>query len=208
VPNGVRVPEHIDLDHRSDNVLFLGRHEARKGLATLLDAWPRVRATTGARLRVIGADPLAVRLLLARRRLDDDGVDLLGFLPSAQLDRELARAKLLVAPSLRSESFGMVITRAFASATPLIASDIDGYRDVVTNGTGILVPPGQPEPLAEATVALLGDESRRQRFAARARIHAEHEYDWRKIAQRLIMTYDEARELAVARTASSCEDRR
>jgi len=192
IPNGVRLPEHVQPDSRADNVLFIGRHEARKGLATLLRAWPRIRAETGARLRVIGADPLAVRLLLARTRIDEDGVDLLGFLPAERLDAELASAKLLVAPSLRSESFGMVITRAFASATPVVASDIEGYRDVVTDETGVLVPPGEAEALADAAVGLLTEESRREQLAVAARLRVELEYDWRRIAGRLAATYAEA----------------
>lgn len=80
-----------------------------------------------ARLRIVGADPLAVRALLSRERIPEVGIDLLGSVSSEWLDQELAQAKLLVAPSLGRESFGMVLTRAFAAATPVVASDIDGY---------------------------------------------------------------------------------
>jgi phosphatidylinositol alpha-mannosyltransferase len=192
VPNGVRLPNEISTGGREHNAVFVGRHEARKGLSTLLKAWPTIHAQTGARLRVIGADPLAVRLLITRQHIDDTAVDLLGVIPTEQLDEELARAKLLVAPSLGGESFGMVITRAFASATPVVASDIDGYRDVASGETGLLVPPGETGPLAEAVVALLADETRRQRAALEARRRAELEYDWRHVARRLVGIYEEA----------------
>ena len=189
LPNGTRLPERAALDGRANRVVFVGRHEPRKGLRVLLRAWPRVHRGTGARLRVVGADPLAVRYLLGRERIASDGVDLLGTLSAAELDDELARAKLLVAPSLGSESFGMVLTRAFAAATPVVASDIDGYRQLVSEGCGRLVPPGDERHLAEAIVSLLGDEPRRQGHARAARERALR-YGWPALARRLRTIYE------------------
>src|ERR687897_892957 len=131
VPNDVLIPEGAEPGGREHRIVFAGRQEARKGLHVLLRAWPDVRRRTGARLRIAGADPLAVRLLLTRLRIPDDGVDVLGFLTQDDLTAELASAKALLAPSLGGESFGMVLTRAFACATPVVASDIPGYRDVM-----------------------------------------------------------------------------
>ena len=182
LPNGVRLPREVDLHNRADQVVFVGRHEARKGLSVLLRAWPDVFRQTGTHLRVIGADPLAVRYLMSRERLTMHGIELLGVLPTDLLDDELARAKLLIAPSLRSESFGMVLTRAFASATPVVASDIDGYRQVVVDGAGRLVPPGNAKSLASAIVALLTDEHERLACASAARAIAERDYSWERIA--------------------------
>jgi phosphatidyl-myo-inositol alpha-mannosyltransferase len=191
LPNGVRLPARADPHGRTEQVVFVGRQETRKGLAVLLRAWPHVHRQTGARLRVIGADPLAVRLLMSREGLSAEGVDLLGILPAEDLDRELERAKLLVAPSLGRESFGMVLTRAFAAATPVVASDIAGYRRVVVDGAGRLVPPGDPQQLAEALVALLGDEPARLACATAARALAEREYSWARIAGVLEDVYGE-----------------
>jgi len=191
VPNGVRIPDRIDVDGRDNRIVFVGRHEPRKGLATLLHAWPRIHDETGARLRVIGADPLAVRLLTTRRRLDDTGVDSLGILPTAELDHELAHAKLLVAPSIGGESFGMVLTRAFASGTPVIASDIDGYRQVVEPESGHLVPPGNSQALTRAIIGLLADEPSRRTLGAGARALAERKYAWPQIAAQLAGVYRE-----------------
>jgi phosphatidyl-myo-inositol alpha-mannosyltransferase len=126
IPNGVLIPEQADAAGREHRVVFLGRHEPRKGLQVILRAWPEIRRRTGARLRVIGADPLAVGLLLARLRVPEEGMDVLGFLSQEELTQELLHAKALVAPALGGESFGMVLTRAFACATPAIASDIYG----------------------------------------------------------------------------------
>lgn len=189
LPNGVRTRAGIELGNRGNTVVFVGRHEPRKGLSVLLRAWPEVHARTAARLRVIGADPSVVRLLMARQRLADDGVDLLGLVPAEQLDAELESAKLLAAPSLGGESFGMVLTRAFAAGTPVVASDIDGYRQVVEAGTGELVPQGVTDELAGALIGLLCDEERRLELARAAHETALRRYAWPRIAGELIEIY-------------------
>jgi len=193
VPNGVLVPEAADPARRENRVVFAGRQEPRKGLQVLLRAWPEIRRETGTRLRIAGADPLAVRLLLARLRVPEDGIDVLGFLSQDDLTAELASAKALVAPSLGGESFGMVITRAFACATPVVASDIPGYRDVMTPETSVAVPPGEPGALVQAVGGLLADEPRRERLGAAARRLAVDRYSWHDIARRLTDIYDDAR---------------
>jgi phosphatidylinositol alpha-mannosyltransferase len=194
IPNGVLIPETADARDRDDVILFVGRHEARKGLHVMLRAWPEIRRRTGARLRVVGADPLRVRLLLARERVSDDGVELLGFLSQDDLTAELKRAKAMAAPSLGGESFGMVLTRAFACATPVVASDIPGYRDVVTPESGVLVPPGDEQALAEAVVGLVEDEQRRRALGEAARALAIERYSWERIARRLLDVYERVTE--------------
>jgi phosphatidylinositol alpha-mannosyltransferase len=190
VPNGVLIPPSADAEGREHRIAFVGRHEPRKGLHVMLRAWPEVWKRTGARLRVIGSDPLAVSLLLARLRVPEDGIDVLGFLPQEELTEELLAAKLLAAPSLGGESFGMVLTRAFACATPVVASDIVGYRDVMTAETGVGVSPGDAGALADAIVALLEDEPRRRAMGEQARQHAEARYSWDQIARSLARIYD------------------
>ena len=190
IPNGVLVPDEADAAGREERVVFVGRHEPRKGLQVLLRAWPEVRRRTGARLRLIGADPLAVRLLFARLRVPSEGIDVLGFLSQAELTAELLAAKTLVAPSLGGESFGMVLTRAFACATPVVASDISGYRGVMEPEAGLLVPPGDPAALADAIATLLADESRREQLGRAARAIAQERYSWDRIARQLAEIYE------------------
>ena len=189
IPNGVEIPPETDPANRADRIVFAGRHDPRKGLPVLLRAWPRLR-DSGVRLRLLGADPLAVRLLLARLRLSEEGIDILGFVDDDALTEELATAKVLVAPSLGNESFGMTITRAFACATPVVASDIPGYQEVVTEETGALVPPGDPEALAAAISSLLADEVARAERGRAARARAETEYAWPLLARRLAECYE------------------
>ena len=110
----------------------------------LLRAWPEIHRRSGLRLTVAGADPLAVRLLLARAGVPDDGIDVVGFLSQDELTETLLGAKALVAPSLGQESFGMVLTRAYACALPVVASDIPGYREVLEPDAAVAVPPGDP----------------------------------------------------------------
>jgi phosphatidyl-myo-inositol alpha-mannosyltransferase len=192
VPNGVLVPPDADPGGREHRVVFAGRQEPRKGLHVLLRAWPRIRRETGVRLRIAGADPLAVRLLLGRLRIREDGIDVLGFLTQDELTRELGSAKALLAPSLGGESFGMVLTRAFACATPAVASDIPGYREVMAPDLGFSCPPGDADALADAVSSLLGDEHRREAMGAAAREHAREEYAWSHVARRLGRVYESA----------------
>ena len=189
IPNGVELPEAVDPADRLDHVVFLGRHDPRKGLPVLLRAWPRLRRG-GRRLRLIGADPLAVRLLLSRLRVSDEGIDALGYVDDATLTQELAAAKLLVAPSLGNESFGMVITRALACATPVVASDIPGYREVVTTDVGLLTPPGDADALVESVESLLADEQARAEHGRAARELAATRYAWPLLARRLEGCYE------------------
>ena len=190
IPNGVDLPPRFDARGRSGNVVFIGRNEQRKGLQVLLEAWPQVTERTGSRLRVVGADPLSVRWLARRSGFSLDGVDLLGGLSEDELTAELEQASVLAAPALGGESFGMVLTRAFASATPAVASDIEGYRAVATPESAVLVPPGDADALAAALVEVLEDEPRRQALGEGARKVAE-QYSWGRIARRLAHIYEE-----------------
>jgi phosphatidylinositol alpha-mannosyltransferase len=189
IPNGIDLPPEADPGGRNGNIVFIGRNEPRKGLPVLLRAWPEMRERTGARLRLIGADPISIRWLARRRGFSLDGVDLLGGVHEEDLTEELQAASLLVAPSLGGESFGMVLTRAFSCSTPVVASNIEGYAAVADHDeTGILVPPGDPTSLATAVVDLLQDEERRRSYGAAARKAAEP-YSWDRIGAQLVDVY-------------------
>lgn len=202
IPNGVLVPEHAEPGSREHRIVFAGRHEPRKGLHVLLRAWPEIRRRTGLRLTVAGADPLAVRLLLTRLRIPDDGLDVVGFLSQDDLTDALLRAKALVAPSLGQESFGMVLTRAYACALPVVASDIPGYREVLSPDAAVSVPPGDVRALVDAVASLVADEPGRQALGRAGRALALERYAWPRIARRLDDVYrsvvETSRERALA----------
>jgi phosphatidyl-myo-inositol alpha-mannosyltransferase len=198
IPNGVLVPDAAPAGEREHRIVFAGRHETRKGLQVLLAAWPEIRRRTDLRLTVAGADPLAVRLLLARLRVSDEGIDVVGFLSQQELTRTLLAAKAFVAPSLGQESFGMVLTRAFACALPVIASDIPGYREVLEPEASVAVPPGDVGALGDAVAALVADEPRRVAMGEAARGLAVERYAWEGIAKRLERIYERVTGLAGA----------
>ena len=190
VPNGVLVPPRRIL-RTARIVVFVGRHEPRKGLQVLLRAWPELRRATGAELHVIGADPLAVSLLVRRLGVDTDGMRCLGFLTQDELTRELLTAKALVAPSLGGESFGMVLTRAFACALPVVASDIPGYRDVMSLGHR-RYPSLRVTQRPSSKVWRPCSRTSRAECCGRCRSEelAQERYAWGSIAERLLGIYE------------------
>jgi phosphatidylinositol alpha-mannosyltransferase len=192
IPNGVFIPEDADPADRDHSVVFIGRHDPRKGLPTLLRAWPQIHRETGARLSLIGTDPLQYRLLHAKLRFDESGIDVLGIVPNEVRTHELMRAKVSVTPALGGESFGLVLAEAFACATPAVASDIPGYAAVAIPEAARLVPPSDPDALAAAVVDLFSDEERRVEMGRAARAHALANYAWDDIARRLEEVYLEA----------------
>ena len=191
IPNGVLVPDLAPVAVREHRIVFAGRQEPRKGLQVLLGAWPEIHRRSGLRLTVAGADPLAVRLLLTRLRVNDAGIDVVGFLSQDELTGTLLRSKALLAPSLGQESFGMVLTRAFACALPVVASDIPGYREVLDASASVAVPPGDQQALADAVCELVADEPRRVQLGEAARKIAVERYSWPGIARRLESVYEQ-----------------
>ena len=198
VPNGVDIESAVQGPKPgSDHVrlLFFGRAEERKGLPVALRAFEALRATgVPARLTVAGSTREEVEPFL----LDDTGVDVAGRVSDDEKWRLMHESDVLVAPSLGGESFGMVLTEAFASGTPVVASDIAGYRDVVTHGVdGLLVQAGDPAAVGEALHALAVDPARRERMGAAARRHADR-FAWHHVAGEVMEAYEDAIRLSEA----------
>jgi phosphatidylinositol alpha-mannosyltransferase len=192
VPNGV----HLDHDRETAaaceseelRILFIGQAVERKGLPVLLRAFEALREHVPATLTLVGAAPEEIAPLL----LDDRGVRALGKVAEDEKAEQLRRADVLCAPSLGGESFGMVLTEAFAAGTPVVASDIAGYRDVVRDGVdGLLTPRGDAQELAEALRVLALDPARRARMAAAARERAER-FAWPRVAAEVLEVYEQA----------------
>jgi phosphatidylinositol alpha-mannosyltransferase len=176
---------------RELRIIFIGQAVERKGLPVLLRAFEALRDHVPATLTLVGAG----REEVAHMMLDDRGVHALGKVSEQRKLAELARADVLCAPSLHGESFGMVLTEAFATATPVLASDIPGYRDVLRDGVdGQLLPVGDPLALAEALRRLALAPERRARMAAAARERAER-YSWPHVAAEVIDCYEHARDV-------------
>lgn len=133
-------------------VLFLGRHETRKGLNVLLDAFARVERP--ATLWVAGDGPGSE--VQRRRHPESVRVKWLGLLSDDEVASRLAGAHVLCAPSLRGESFGMVVLEGLAARCAVVASDLEGYRSAA-GGHAVLVPPGDVTALARALGVALAD---------------------------------------------------
>ncbi len=177
-------------------ILFVGQAVERKGLSILLRAFEALRDHVPATLTLVGASSEEV----AHMTLDDRGIRALGKVSESRKLAELARADVLCAPSLGGESFGMVITEGLAAGTPVLASDIPGYRDVLRDGIdGQLVPAGDPLALAEAMRRLALEPVRRAHMAAAARERAER-FAWPHVAAEVLDCYEQA--LAVGEPAT------
>jgi phosphatidylinositol alpha-mannosyltransferase len=194
VPNGVTLPAGgAPVPRRRApgeplELAFVGQAVERKGLPVLLRAFEALREEVPARLSVIGVEAEALAPLLA----DPRGVTALGRVGDDEKRAALARAHVLCAPSLGGESFGMVLTEAFAAGTPVVASDIAGYRGVVEHGAdGLLVPPGDALALAETLHDLALDPERLERLGERAGRSAE-QYAWPRVAAQVIEAYEDA----------------
>ncbi len=192
IPNGVDLSAARPDDSRPNHelrLLFVGRAEERKGLPVLLRAFEALRGVgVDARLTVAGPTPDEVEPLL----LDREGIELAGQVDDDHKWKLLGEADLLCAPSLGGESFGMVLTEAFASGTPVVASDIAGYRDVARNGEdAVLVPVGDAVALGEAMRSLAADPGRRAEMAAAARERAER-FAWPNVTREVEAVYEEA----------------
>ncbi len=194
VPNGVDIasaphaPKH-PADHL--RLLFVGRAEERKGLPVLLAAFEALVEHVPTRLTVVGADPEEVRRFVADPELAER-IDVLGKVSHGVLWRSLAEADVLCAPSLSGESFGMVLIEAMAAGTPVVASGIAGYSDVVSNGVdGVLVPPADPQGLAEELQALWHEPERRHAMGAAGRESAQR-YAWPRVAAEVTEVYERA----------------
>jgi phosphatidylinositol alpha-mannosyltransferase len=194
VPNGVDVesaPAGPKPPSEQLRVLFVGRPEERKGLPVLLRALGGLVERVPCRLTVIGADredidryisdPGLVQHIDARGRVSDD-----------EIWWALHESDVLCAPSLSGESFGMVLTEAFAAGTPVIASNIAGYSDVVRDGVdGVLVPPADAQRLAEELQRAHHEPERLREMGVAARISAQR-YAWPRVAEQVTHVYERA----------------
>ncbi len=192
IPNGVDIPKFqsaVPVARWQDgtpNVLFVGRHEPRKGLLDLLKAHRILRRTGHEnRLLVVGSGPQERE---ARRYVATRGLQAVEFLGRVS-DREKAQlfrtADVFASPATGGESFGIVLLEAMAAGAPIVASDIHGYKGVVRRDReGLLVPPHEPKELATAIARLLDEPELREQMRAAGRARAE-QFSWPRVTAKV-----------------------
>ena len=167
-------------------VLFVGRHEPRKGLGVLLEALQQMSGDV--RAWVAGDGPETEEL--RRRTAGDPRVEWLGRIDEQEKLARMRGADVFCAPSLRGESFGVVLLEAMAAATPVVAGDIAGYARVARPGSeAVLVPPDDAAALAVALEKVLGEPGLRGELVANGLVRAE-EFSMRRLADRYLEAYE------------------
>ncbi len=196
IPNGVdlrRFADAVPVARWQDgtaNLLFVGRLEPRKGLLPLLKAYRILRkGGCDCRLLLVGSGPQereARRYVMTRRLM---GVEFLGRVSDAEKVQLFRTADVFVSPATGRESFGIVLLEAMAAGTPIVCSDIHGYKGVVKRGEqALLVPPGDSKALADAIGRLLADPGARARMGQSGQERVV-EFGWDRVAARVEAYY-------------------
>ena len=197
------IPNGIDFKHFSTNVapmpqyqdgkiniLFVGRLEKRKGLRYLLEAYGKLKwDLPNIRLIVVGPgnpDKESYRVMSSQNLQD---VEFVGRVSYDDLPRYYASADIFCSPATGAESFGIVLLEAMSAGKPVVASDIEGFRGVMTHGEqGLLVPKKDSNALAEALGMLARDPELRRKLGGNGNRLAE-EYRWEVVAGRVEAYY-------------------
>jgi phosphatidylinositol alpha-mannosyltransferase len=185
------LPVRDDHEPRRPTVLFVGRHEQRKGLSVLLDAFAMVERPAVLWVASEGPETEVQR----RRHPESDRVHWLGTISEEEKAARLAGADVLCAPSLHGESFGIVLLEGLAAGCAVVASDIEGYR-MAAGGYATLVPPGETLALSRALGVALADAVEGVGLSApeARKAAAEHTRNWsmESLAERYVEVYERA----------------
>jgi glycosyltransferase involved in cell wall biosynthesis len=171
-------------------IVFLGGLERRKGIYTLLEAFPRVRAAIPAARLIVGGEGhenLQVAQKVATLP-EPDAVTVLGCVARADVPRLLASATVFALPS-NGEPFGMSLLEAMASGKPVVVTDAGGPHYIVDSDGGRKVPPNDPVALADALIEILASPELQRRMGEHNRALIENVYSWDRVIDRLEETY-------------------
>ena len=198
IPNGID-PDHFSPDVQplkeyqdgKINILFVGRMEKRKGLEYLIKAYRLIKPDCPeCRLIIVG--PGTKKREKFEKEIQESGLQDVVFTGNVSYD-ELAQyyktADIFCAPATGHESFGIVLLEAMSTGKPVVASNISGYASVISDGIdGILVPPKQEVPLAQAIRTLMTDEHLRLRLGEYGR-KKSYDFGWDKVSQKVMDYY-------------------
>lgn len=198
IPNGVDlkhfrpdVPLINDFTDGKLNIVFMGRLEFRKGINYLLKAFLQVKSEMPNTRLIICGPGTRLRqryeTWVKDARLQD--VVFTGMVDYAAQPSYYRSADVFCAPATSRESFGLILLEAMATGRPIVATNIEGFASVVTNGQeGLLVPPMTDRPLAEALLKLLKDKQLRTQMGQKGLATAQ-KYSWEGVATRVLDYY-------------------
>ena len=187
--NGIETSRYLKTGAQREaqpTIFFCGRFEPRKGLEVLLGAMKYLPHNFSL---WIAADGPGINEM-HRLHESDKRISWLGRITETdKLDR-LSRCTVFCAPSLRGESFGIVLLEAMAAAAPLVTTDIDGYRNVATHElNALLVAPGDEEQLANSITRIVSDSNLTQRLVTGGLKRAE-DFSMQRLAEEYVLIYE------------------
>lgn len=193
IPNGIDVevfnpdaPRPPEIRADVPSILFLGRFDPRNGLDTLIEAFRRVKARGyAAQLVVVGDGPLRDHYYALAN--NDPDITFVGSVLEGR-PSYYANCTMYACPTTKA-SFGITLLESMACETPIICSDILGFRDVVENNReALMVPRGDIDALAGAIARLIDDETLRLRLGKRGR-EESLQYDWSRVTEQVLGVY-------------------
>ena len=193
IPNGIDVevfnpdaPRPPEIRTDVPSILFLGRFDPRNGLDTLIEAFRRVKARGyAAQLVVVGDGPLRDHYYALAN--NDPDITFVGSVLEGR-PSYYANCSMYACPTTKA-SFGITLLESMACETPIVCSDILGFRDVVENNReAVMVPRGDTDALADAIVRLIDDETLRLRLGKRGR-EESLQYDWSRVTEQVLDVY-------------------
>lgn len=199
IPNGIDTERFRpdlrpmeDLKKYSPKILFVGRFEPRKGLKYLLQAFPMViNEFPSAKLIVVGRGFLEAYYRRYVEEYIKENVIFVGHISAEDLPRYYASCDIYCSPATGEESFGIVLLEAMATATPIVASDIPGYRTVLEDEKeGLFFKVCNPESLANKIISLFKNKERMQKMGQYGR-KKSLKYDWKIVSKQVLDFYSE-----------------
>ncbi|RKY82428.1 hypothetical protein DRP98_09005 [candidate division KSB1 bacterium] len=203
IPNGIdidrfnRVGKIKKFDDGKLNILFVGRLEPRKGVKYLLKAFPLIKKKLpNSRLIIVGSGPLAGYYRQFVPRAFEEDIWFEGLVTKEDLPSYYSTCDVFCSPATGKESFGIVLLEAMASGKAIVASDIEGYRHVVTHGQeGLLVKPRDSQAIADSIVEVLSNEPLRRMLEENGKRKAR-QYSWENVTSRIINFYHDKMKVA------------
>jgi phosphatidyl-myo-inositol alpha-mannosyltransferase len=200
IPNGIDThyfrPDVKPLEQYRDgklNIVFMGRLEFRKGVNYLLKAFLEIKNQMPNTRLIICGPGVTLRKRyeswVKNNHLEED-IIFTGMVSHEDQPRYYRTADVFCAPNTGRESFGLILLEAMATGCPVVATNIEGFANVVKHGQeGLLAPPMTVKPLADALLTLLSDKARRAQMGQNGLATAQ-KYDWEGIATRVLAYYE------------------